>query len=195
MSYVEVDNLTLCVPRPSYPLSGSALLVKSGIPKTSEDCYVLIRVERFGFSANNVTYQALGEASHFRYFDFHNVPESKQTSRDSHGLIPVWGFGTVIWTSHKRIEAGERVYGCFAPTRYLLLPISPVDVNKYTFFVSRPHFPRDRRPYNQITRCRTDPHYNPSPEIEDLTMLYRPLFWTSFWCDDWLAASGFRGGA
>lgn len=28
--------------------------------------------------------------------------------------------------------------------------------------------------------------YNPSPAIEDLTMLYRPLFWTSFWCEDWL---------
>lgn len=26
-------------------------------------------------------------------------------------------------------------------------------------------------------------------------MLYRPLFWTSFWCEDWLAASSFRGGA
>lgn len=25
-------------------------------------------------------------------------------------------------------------------------------------------------------------------------MLYRPLFWTSFWCEDWLSASGFRGG-
>ncbi|KAL5534851.1 hypothetical protein ACEPAG_1316 [Sanghuangporus baumii] len=195
MSYVGADNLTLCVPRPSYSQSGTALLVESEIPKTSEDNYVLIRVDRFGFSANNVTYQALGEVSHFRYFDFHKVPESNQISRDSHGLIPVWGFGTIVWTSHKRIEVGERVYGYFAPTRYLLLPISPMDVNKYAFFVSRPHFPRDRRPYNQITRCRTDPQYNPSPGIVDLTMLYRPLFWTSFWCDDWLAASGFHGGA
>lgn len=53
----------------------------------------------------------------------------------------------------------------------------------------------DRRPYNQITRCRSDPMYDPSPEVEDLTMLYRPLFWTAFWCEDWLAASSFRSGA
>jgi hypothetical protein len=26
-------------------------------------------------------------------------------------------------------------------------------------------------------------------------MLYRPLFWTSYWCEDWLHASGYRGGA
>jgi hypothetical protein len=25
-------------------------------------------------------------------------------------------------------------------------------------------------------------------------MLYRPLFWTSYWCEDWLAHSGYRGG-
>lgn len=119
-----------------------------------------------------------------------------------------------MWSSHKRIDTGERVYGYFAPTRYLLLPISPSDVNKYSFFVSRPHFPRgecrypfihthihlivwmsDRRPYNQIIRCKTDPQYDQAPDIEDLTMIYRPLFWTSFWCEDWLAASTFHGGS
>ncbi len=25
-------------------------------------------------------------------------------------------------------------------------------------------------------------------------MLYRPLFWTSFWCEDWLHSTGYRGG-
>lgn len=25
-------------------------------------------------------------------------------------------------------------------------------------------------------------------------MLYRPLFWTSYWCEDWLNSSGYRGG-
>lgn len=53
----------------------------------------------------------------------------------------------------------------------------------------------DRRPYNQITRCSTDPLYDPSPSVEDLTMLYRPLFWTSFWCEDWINTSQYRGGA
>lgn len=51
----------------------------------------------------------------------------------------------------------------------------------------------DRRPYNQLLRCATDPQYDSSPQMEDLTMLYRPLFWTSFWCEDWLFKSGYRG--
>jgi hypothetical protein len=42
-------------------------------------------------------------------------------------------------------------------------------------------------------RCSSDPQYDPSPAIEDLTMLYRPLFWTSYWCEDWLFSSQYRG--
>ena len=53
----------------------------------------------------------------------------------------------------------------------------------------------DRRPYNQILRCAADPQYSPTPAVEDLTMLYRPLFWTSYWCEDWIFSSGYRGGA
>lgn len=37
--------------------------------------------------------------------------------------------------------------------------------------------------------------YDSSPSVEDLTMLYRPLFWTSFWCEDWLNASRYRGAS
>ena len=44
-------------------------------------------------------------------------------------------------------------------------------------------------------RCAADPQYDPDPAMEDLTMLYRPLFWTAYWCEDWLFASKYRGGA
>jgi hypothetical protein len=53
--------------------------------------------------------------------------------------------------------------------------------------------PLDRRPYNQLLRCASDPQYDPSPHGEDLTMLYRPLFWTSYWCEDWIFKSDYRG--
>ncbi|KIK79029.1 hypothetical protein PAXRUDRAFT_297590 [Paxillus rubicundulus Ve08.2h10] len=176
-----LTNVTVCHPRPS----------------SGQDPNQVALVDRFGYSANNVTYQALGEVPHFRYFDFHEAPEGAGTSvsAKTHGVTPVWGFGIVVASTHVAIQVGERVYGYFAPTRYLVLPISPLDVNKFAFFVSRPHLPPDRRPYNQITRCSTDPLYDPWPETEDLTMFYRPLFWTSFWCEDWINSSQYRGGA
>ena len=62
-----MENLTLCSPRLS---SGGdpdqPVLVKSILPEDIPENHVLIQVDRFGFSVNNITYQALGEAPHFR---------------------------------------------------------------------------------------------------------------------------------
>lgn len=190
-----MENLILCHPRASSGQDPSqAIIVKCEVPQTIPNDHVLLEVDRFGFSANNVTYQALGEDSHFMYFEFHHAPEAEGVSSKTHGVTPVWGFGTIIKSTHPKVYPGERVYGYFAPARYLLLQVSP-DVNKYAFFVPRPHLPPDRRPYNQITRCAEDPLYDPTPIMEDLTMLYRPLFWTSFWCEDWLNSSNYKGGS
>ncbi|KAF5314712.1 hypothetical protein D9611_007027 [Ephemerocybe angulata] len=198
-SKTVVENVTLCSPRPTAsvnpqyqsrdsdprkPVVIQTTLDITTIPANN----VLIKVDKFGFSANNITYQALGEHPHFRYFDFHPAP-TPELAR-TYGLIPVWGFGTIVASTHPKIHVGERVYGYFAPTRYLLVPVSPSDVNKYSFYVPRPHLPEDRRPYNQILRCATDTQYTPGDEAEDLTMLYRPLFWTSYWCEDWLHSTG-----
>jgi hypothetical protein len=77
-----------------------------------------------------------------RYFDFHEAPEGPGVSPSTHGVTPVWGFGTVVATSTLPVVLlGERVYGYFAPTRFLVFPVSPSDVNRYTFAVSRPHLP------------------------------------------------------
>ncbi|PFH50592.1 hypothetical protein AMATHDRAFT_144700 [Amanita thiersii Skay4041] len=191
-----LENAVLCVPRPSVAIaSNKPVIVKQSLPpSTIHPNHVLIKVDRFGFSTNNLTYQALGEHPHFRYFDYHAVPENDEISSTTHGVVPVWGFGTVVKSSHPKIEPGERVYGYFAPARYLLLPVSANNVNKSTFYIPRPHLPADRRPYNQVLRCAHDSQYSPEPLLEDLTMLYRPLFWTAYWCEDCLFSSSYRGG-
>ncbi|CAK5283402.1 unnamed protein product [Mycena citricolor] len=196
---LQQPNLTLCVRRPSAAAKSPAIVVgRSSLPSTLPTNHIVIKVETFGFSANNVTYQALGEQPHFRYFDFHPVPADiagSVAAPKTHGLVPVWGFGTVVASAHAKIPVGERVYGYFAPARYLVVPVSPNDVNKHAFYVPRPHLPEDRRPYNQIIRCATDPQYSSSPLDEALTMLYRPLFWTAFWFEDWMHTLNYRGAS
>lgn len=62
-----MENITLCLPRPSSSSHLAPTIVVS--PKSSESLpnnSVLLRVDRFGFSANNITYQTLGEHPHFR---------------------------------------------------------------------------------------------------------------------------------
>lgn len=65
---MSTTNVTLCVPRASSGLDPShPALAETPKPMSIPENHVLIRVDRFGFSANNITYQALGEAPNFRY--------------------------------------------------------------------------------------------------------------------------------
>lgn len=75
---MERTNTTLCSPRPSTltaagsnknpgPDPTQPTLVTTPLDGASlAPNHILIRVDHFGFSANNVTYQALGEHPHFR---------------------------------------------------------------------------------------------------------------------------------
>src|SRR3954454_21774604 len=63
-----------------------------------------LRVERFGFTANNVTYAAFGEQmGYWRFFP----------AEDGWGRIPVWGFGAVVESQAPGIDPGDRFYGYF----------------------------------------------------------------------------------
>lgn len=53
------------------------------------------------------------------YFDFHAAPVTDGVSPKTHGLFPVWGFGDIVASNHSIAKVGERVYGYFAPARYL----------------------------------------------------------------------------
>lgn len=63
---------------------------------------VLLQIERFGFSANNITYATLGEA--MRYWQFFPAPAGW-------GRVPVWGYAAVAASAHDELEVGERVFG------------------------------------------------------------------------------------
>lgn len=189
-SHMPYYNSTLCVPRGGSKKLAKAVIVDSVI-ETVPPQNVLIRVDKFGWSANNITYGVLGEDSHFRYFDFHPAPKTRNTSPKTHGVIPVWGFGTVVESNIEKIPVGERVFGYFPSAKYMMIRIDEKDVNNFNFYALRPHLPADRRPYNQITRCKADQLYK--EEQEEVSMLYTPLFWTSFWAEDWLYSTHYRG--
>lgn len=212
------ENVSLLIPRGhsvSPPKLREPLVVKTPVPLAGPNAlppnHVLLKVDKFGFSSNNVTYGALGEVQHYRYvvnqlaslmgfcnlihlipryFEFHPAPKTATTSPESHGIIPVWGFATVILSSIDSIKPGERVYGYLGMSKYILVPVDPRSINIHNFYVPRPHLPADRRPYNQLMRCAADPQYR--TDREDETMLYRPLFWTSYWCEDWLNVASYR---
>ncbi|KAJ3020455.1 hypothetical protein HKX48_000794 [Thoreauomyces humboldtii] len=143
------------------------------------DNEILCRIDSFGMSANNVTYAMLGKS--YRYFDF--FPVSEDAPAGKYGKVPVWAMATVTSSKHPRIPTGERLYGYFPLARYEI--IKPSDaINSAWFYTSRPHLPEDRKVYNQLFRQSNDPFYDARHEGEML--LFRPLYWTSFFLSDYI---------
>ena len=141
---------------------------------------VLVRVERFAFTANNVTYGAVGDM--IGYWNFF-------PAADGWGRIPVWGFGEVVASRHEAVARGERLYGYFPMSTYVALLVDAVSPNG--FVDVSPHRLTLPAIYNRYTRVAQDPGYDPAHEGE--IALFLPLFATAFLLDDFLADKDFFG--
>lgn len=142
---------------------------------------ILVKVDRFAFTANNITYAELGDR--LAYWRFFPAPEDKL------GIIPVWGFGDVIESRHETIRAGERIYGFLPMATHVVF--QPDRVNPASFVEASAHRAELPPAYNLYMRCADDPLYE--ERHEDLQALLRPLFITSFLIDDFLADENFFG--
>jgi hypothetical protein len=91
--------------------------VETPVPEhaTLHEGDLLVRVEKFGFSANNVTYAVLGKSDIINYFDFFPTEEA------GWGRVPVWGMGVIAASRHPELARGERLYGYFPLARYARL--------------------------------------------------------------------------
>ncbi len=141
---------------------------------------VLLRVERFGLTANNITYAVLGDA--LRYWQFFPAPEGW-------GILPVWGFAEVQASRCPGVEPGERWYGYYPMSSHLL--VEPTQLKAGSFIDATAH--RQSLPllYNQYLCTAQDALY--SADSEAAQILLRPLFTTAFVLDDFLASHNFFG--
>ena len=153
----------------------------AALPDALSDGTVLLSVDRFALTANNVTYAAFGDA--MSYWDFFPSGE------DGWGLIPVWGFGTVVATRCDGIAVGDRFYGYFPMGSHLA--VQPTRVKGSGFTDGAVHREKLHPLYNQYVRTTEDPLHD--ADREELQMLLRPLFITSFVIDDFLGDNDFFG--
>jgi hypothetical protein len=153
--------------------------VETALPALAEG-EVLVAVDKFAFTSNNVTYAAFGDA--MQYWDFFPAPEG-------FGRVPVWGFGDVVASANPALKVGERIYGYLPMSSHVILkadhikPAGFVDVSAH-----RAHL---AAVYNQYTRVAGDQSYDASHESEQA--LLRPLFMTAFFIDDLIADNDFFG--
>jgi Protein of unknown function (DUF2855) len=137
----------------------------------------LLRVDRFGLSANNITYAALGDTmSYWNFFP----------AADGWGRVPMWGFAEVERSRADGVELGVRLYGYLPPSSHLI--VTPASVDEGGFVDASPHRAALPATYQRYLATATDPFYR--PDTEDIQMLLRGLFFTSFLIDDQLADEG-----
>jgi hypothetical protein len=140
----------------------------------------LLRVDAFGLTANNVTYAVMGEA--MSYWDFFPAAEGW-------GRVPMWGFAEVERSEVEEVAAGTRVYGYLPPSSHLL--VRPKSVSEQGLADGSTHRAALPSAYHRYLASGHDPFYRPG--TEDVQMLLRPLFFTSFLIDDRLADEGLTG--
>lgn len=154
-------------------------------PLEAGDGQVVLKVDRVGMTANNVTYAVFGDAMH--YWDFFPA-----AARDgvAWGRVPLWGFAQVEQSRAPGVEEGTRLYGYLPTSSHLL--VEPAKVDEHGFRDASAHRQHLPAPYNGLTTTTGDPAY--AAEQEDLQVLYRPLFMTSFMLADFLADNRYFGG-
>lgn len=143
---------------------------------------ILVAVESFALTANNVTYAVVGERiGYWKFFP----------AEDGWGVVPVWGFGKVVLSNCAEVKTGERLYGYFPMGAHVVMRASRIAPHR--LFDGAPHRADLPPVYNSYARLSGEPMYDPS--MDDERMLLFPLYATSFCLYDFLKDNAWFGAA
>jgi hypothetical protein len=149
-------------------------VVDGDTPSDLREGQLLLKMVRFAFTANNISYAHSGEA--LRYWDFF------PTGRAGWGKLPVWGFADVAASAHPDIAVGERLYGFLPMATHLV--VDAVKVSEDGLSDGASHRAELNPIYNRYVRTQNVAGYE--PDSEPINALLRPMFLTSFLLDDFL---------
>ena len=155
--------------------------IREAEPLEPGDGEAVLRVERVGVTANNVTYAVLGDA--LRYWKF--FPPGQQALADGWGRVPLWGFAEVVASRSEGVEVGERVYGYLPSSSHLR--VRPASVHPPGSGTGR--F-RDAAEHRADLPAVYNAYADAGDDDVDLQVLFRPLFTTSWMLADWLDDGG-----
>ncbi len=141
---------------------------------------VVFRIDRFAFTANNITYAAAGDMlGYWRFFP----------AEEGWGRLPTMGFGDVVASTHADVSLGTRCFGFFPMSNYLCIEPATVSATSITDGVA--HREGLAAVYNQYNPVNTDALY--SADHEDAMILMRGLYMTSFLSEDFMAENAMFG--
>jgi hypothetical protein len=145
-----------------------------------KDGEILVKIDRFALTANNITYGVVGEKiGYWKFFP----------AEEGWGVIPVWGFADVIQSNCAEVNIGERLYGYFPMGTHLVM--TPAKVKPERLLDGAEHRAGLPPVYNSYARVNAEAHYDAA--MDDERMLLFPLFATSFCLYDFLVDNNWFG--
>lgn len=145
-------------------------VVETVAPSIS-DGEILVKIDRFAFTANNITYAVLGDR--LGYWQF--FPPSG-VDAGGWGIIPVWGFADVVASKAPEVPVGDRLFGYFPPAEFLTM--TPARVTTQRMLDASAHRAKLPPGYNNYTRVNAEFGYD--RRMDNARMLFWPLHMTSF---------------
>lgn len=151
---------------------------------TLEDGKVLLKIDKFALTANNITYAVVGEQiGYWQFFPPHNIIKTgEQVDTDGWGILPIWGFADVVSSKCEGVAVGERLFGYFPPATHIVM--KPSKITTGAWLDASEHRKKLPAAYNIYRRVEAEPGY--SKAFEDYRMLLFPLHITSFVLFDYL---------
>lgn len=137
---------------------------------------VVVAIDSFGLTANNITYASFGDAA--RYWDFFPVSNGR-------GVIPVWGYATVVASVSDDVAVGEQLFGFLPMATHLV--ICPTNVSTRGLIDRSTHRVSLPGTYNEYLRVGSNVAHR--YEQRPLQMLLKPLYMLSWLVFDMLAES------
>jgi ferredoxin-NADP reductase len=151
---------------------------------TLVDGEVLVKIDRFAFTANNITYAVMGEQ--LRYWQFFTANDDND---QQWGIIPVWGFADVVESNSDDLPVGERLFGYFPPANEVVM--TPSKVTTTNFIEASAHRTELPPGYNMYRRVNNEAGYDKANDNE--RMLLFVLHLTSFCLYDLLQSNNWYG--
>jgi hypothetical protein len=140
---------------------------------------IRLAVERFAFTANNISYAVAGDM--LDYWGFFPCASPW-------GRLPAMGFGSVSESAHPEIQVGGRYFGFYPMSDEVVIDARP---SRTGFSDVGSHRANHAGTYVRFTDVSGDPFFR--EDRGDEYLLLRGLFTTSFLVDDFLDDHNFYG--
>lgn len=136
---------------------------------------VKLAIDQFGITSNNLSYAAAGDF--LGYWNFFPGADP------AWGIVPAWGFATVVQSEHPEVTVGEEIFGFLPMARHLILEPHEVEPG---WFSDRFEHRSDLHPwYNRYYRTDDDP-----ASVAEFRHL-QPVFW-ALYMTGWMLAAEFE---